>query len=163
MRTNELLINESHLGTRLNVAVSGARRGEFALLLALMSNDARDMAQFVGEHASQEIEQKLRSQFDMPPQQQLIAQFGKDEMVNHSDEYYRGGLTAFRLQQSLKPEAFVNRGNMDSGMREALANAEPRAKLNYLYPEEAASTLNTQVPHFAEQLTNQRQFTEIIV
>ncbi|WP_028775100.1 VC2046/SO_2500 family protein [Shewanella waksmanii] len=163
MRTNELLINESHLGTRLNGAVSGARRGEFALLLALMSSDARDMAQFLARSNDDADTNKLRAQFELGPEQPIVTHFEQAQVIDNSGEYQRAGLAAFRLKQSLRPEALVNRGEVESAMVEVLANTDPSARMGYLNPNQAKSEIYSQVPHFSEQLIAQRQFAELIV
>jgi len=46
MQIDDLLITESQLNSRLNNSVHENRRGEFALLLAMLSHDALDFSQF---------------------------------------------------------------------------------------------------------------------
>ena len=75
MQIDDLLITESQLNSRLNNSVHENRRGEFSLLLAMLSHDALDFSQF--HLPKTEIdnlvieEEALRKQFGAGPKQLL--------------------------------------------------------------------------------------------
>ncbi|WP_445397004.1 VC2046/SO_2500 family protein [Zobellella sp. An-6] len=60
-----LLVNDSQLGDRLNQAVHQGRREDFGLLLALLSDDARDLPR-LEEPADERGEPDWRKHFDLP-------------------------------------------------------------------------------------------------
>ncbi|QSX31639.1 queD-like protein [Shewanella cyperi] len=145
------LINELQCGERLNHAIEHGRRGEFALLLAMLSQDARDMAQFtLGEEGT--VDAKLRRQFELPPAQTLVADVADDSLVNNGGEFHELGLRGFALQQALKPEALVTRGPISVTMLDALNNTDPLCKSRYLEPQHPALP---EIPHFNDRLSGQ--------
>ncbi|GIU49108.1 queD-like protein [Shewanella sairae] len=157
IQLNSALVNESQLGTRLNHAIGSNRRGEFGLLLSLLSADARDMAQFQTQSYKST---DLRAKFDLPAPQKLLSQLDVDETcVNNSHVYQQAGATAFRLANVLQEEALVIRRNQALEMEEVLANCElvTRHRFNGL-----SDSINVKSLHFAEQLQMQRQMSEFI-
>ncbi|WMC11321.1 VC2046/SO_2500 family protein [Oceanimonas pelagia] len=60
-----LLINDSQLGDSLNRAVHQGRRGDFGLLLAMLSDDARDLPR-IDEPAAGLSEPDWRAHFALP-------------------------------------------------------------------------------------------------
>ncbi|MDP5292311.1 VC2046/SO_2500 family protein [Oceanimonas sp. CHS3-5] len=60
-----LLINDSQLGDSLNQAVHQGRRGDFGLLLAMLSDDARDLPR-IEEPAAETGEPDWRAHFALP-------------------------------------------------------------------------------------------------
>ena len=75
MQIDDLLITESQLKTRLNKSVHENRRGEFSLLLAMLSHDALDFSQFhlpkSETHSAYVDEEQLRERFGAGPKQLL--------------------------------------------------------------------------------------------
>ena len=71
MQNTISLVNELTLGSRLNQAVEANRRGEFGLLLALISGEQQEMPQFQIKPSM--TEQDDRAQFNLPPEQLLVA------------------------------------------------------------------------------------------
>ena len=69
---NTLLVNDSQLGDRLNTAVSEGRRSDFGLLLALLSDDARDLPRIEANKDAQG-EVNWRNFFDLPQANPLYA------------------------------------------------------------------------------------------
>ncbi|MBM7457090.1 hypothetical protein HNR62_002992 [Oceanisphaera litoralis] len=67
-----LLVNDSQLGGHLNQAVIDGRRSDFGLLLALMSEDARDLPR-IDEPKSEQGQTDWRSFFELPAQNPLYA------------------------------------------------------------------------------------------
>lgn len=162
MQTNRLLINEVNLGTRLNHAVSDDRRGEFALLLAMLSDDARDMAQFNLPHSLKDTESRLHQQFELPQSQPLLANIAEDAVTDNSAAFHQQGMSAFHLQQSLTPEALVIRGHESMAMNAVLNNCDPITLSRY------RGELNPQIGiqdilHFADQVVAQRTMADIMI
>ena len=151
------LVNELQLGSRLNCAVESNRRGEFALLLSLLSADARDMAQFQTPEFKDE---DLRAKFELGGSQALIKRLSKDSPVtNNSTAFQNGGVTAFRLNNAIDEEALVIRGNEQLEMEDVLANCDIHARNRY---QNIANEHNVKQPHFVDQLVMQRQMSELI-
>ncbi|MFP2768300.1 VC2046/SO_2500 family protein [Oceanisphaera sp. KMM 10153] len=67
-----LLVNDSQLGDHLNRAVIDGRRSDFGLLLALISEDARDLPR-IEEPKSEQGQTDWRAFFDLPAQDPLYA------------------------------------------------------------------------------------------
>ena len=163
MRTSAILINESQLGTRLNHAIDHDRRGEFALLLALLSSDARDMAQFQLQDDAVDPELALRAKFELPEKQALINDLTLQSVPrDNSTAFVQGGARAFQLLEALSPEALVIRGDKSSSMQKVLANCDylTRRKYHGTAKSEIYDSLNT---HFVDQLAQQRQMSRVMV
>ncbi|MCL1137449.1 VC2046/SO_2500 family protein [Shewanella pneumatophori] len=157
VQLNSVLVNESQLGTRLNHAIGSNRRGEFGLLLSLLSADARDMAQFQTQsHKSSD----LRAKFDLPAPQALLSQLDKDTpCTDNSQIYQQAGATAFRLANLLDEEALVIRRNEALEMEQVLANCELNVRNKY---QQITTSPEVQLTHFVDQLQMQRKMSEFI-
>jgi hypothetical protein len=68
-----LLVNDSQLGDSLNQAVHQGRRGDFGLLLALLSEDARDLPR-LDEPEDERGLPDWRRYFDLPAPDPLYAE-----------------------------------------------------------------------------------------
>jgi len=153
MQIDVPLINEAQIGTRLNAAIEHNRRGEFALLLSLLSADARDMAQFQWQKELDTAE-KLQRQFELPPKQTLVADLSSDNhIIDNSAVFMQQGARAFQLQQALRPEALVIRGGEPIAMAEALSNCELTTRLRQ---RGQLPSPQVEIMHFADQLAIQR-------
>ncbi|BCV66500.1 queD-like protein [Shewanella carassii] len=158
MRTDVSLINELQLGGRLNQAVESHRRGEFALLLALMSQDVRDWPQF---HLHDDVEKDavLRQQFDLPAPQPLVGDLSQEPLpVDNSYYFISEGERSFQLAQALVPEPLVIRGKRDSGMQDALDNCDWHTRLR---TEGALNQPKVALMEFVDQLSEQRRLAGI--
>ena len=161
MRTSQLLINENHLGSRLNQAVTEHRRGEFSLLLAMLSSDARDLAQFHLDGANVDCEATLKRQFDLPEPQMLMSDLHKGIDCDNSSAFHQAGLRGFHLQQYLSPEPLVHRGRDSLAMQEVLANCDPVTAARF-HGELTADVPLLELPHFTEQIVKQRALGDIL-
>ncbi|ABZ76503.1 conserved hypothetical protein [Shewanella halifaxensis HAW-EB4] len=151
------LINESQLGSRLNHAVGSNRRGEFGLLLSMLSEDARDMAQF---QTAAHLSHDLRIKFELPAPQTLIGQLDDDIMVtDNSLVHQQSGATAFRLANTLNEEALVIRCKESLAMQEVLANCALSVRQRY---GQVSVAPKVELTHFVDQLVMQRQMGELI-
>lgn len=153
MQIDVPLVNEAQIGIRLNAAIEHNRRGEFALLLSLLSVDARDMAQFQWQK-DLDTAQKLQQQFELPPKQPLLADLSLFEpVVDNSQVFITQGARAFQLQQALQPEALVIRGAEPTAMAEALSNCDLTTQLRQ---RGRLTSPQIELMHFADQLAIQR-------
>ncbi|GAB1080258.1 MAG: VC2046/SO_2500 family protein [Shewanella algae] len=154
MRTDVSLINELQLGERLNLAVESHRRGEFALLLALLSQDVRDWPQF---HLHDDVEKDavLRQQFDLPASQPLVGDLSQEPSpVDNSYHFISEGERSFQLAQALMPEPLVIRGKRDREMQEALDNCDWHTRLR---TEGVLNQPKVALMEFVDQLSEQRR------
>ncbi len=154
MRVEPVLINELQLGDTLNRAIEFNRRGEFGLLLAMLSNDARDMAQFT---LSQDLplEAKLKLEFELPESQPLTADLSTGYIIDNSYHFLAEGARSFQLHQALVPEALVIRGGRESAMSEVLDNTDLHTRLRM-------DDVRAEMPEtltLADILTMQRNFS----
>lgn len=115
MQVGDLLITESQLNTRLNKSVHENRRGEFALLLAMLSHDALDFSQFHLPKSDakyyQADEDTLRKQFGAGPIQPLAPDnfnmlIGQNNTELLAQMGSTAGMREIKLQHCLKPEPF---------------------------------------------------------
>jgi hypothetical protein len=151
------LVNESQCGDRLNQAVEHHRRGEFGLILAMLSADARDQAQFQIDSDLSQAE-KLIKQFELPKSQALIADLSTTEpLTDNADVFYQQGLRGFQLAQALTPEALVIRGHTSDDMALALSNCDPLTRLRQNHAIPQLPDFNQM--HFIDQLAIQRQIS----
>lgn len=151
------LVNESQLGSRLNHAVGSNRRGEFGLLLSMLSEDARDMAQF---QTPGHLCDDLRTKFELPAPQKLLGLLDSDHSVtDNSKTYQLNGPTAFRLANALNEEAIVIRHNEPLGMQEVLANCALSTRQRY---SQVSTKAKVELMHFGDQLLMQRKMSELI-
>lgn len=169
MQTSSVLINESQLGTRLNHAIESERRGEFALLLAFLSTDARDMAQFHTDSVDVDVNQRLRENFELPNKETLLAELSSDtDVIDNSATFRSGGLSAFSLAQALQPEAIVTRGSEATSMQTVLTNCDAVTRQKFFDDKQNDKKITRQVKlhteqlHFVDQLSQQRQMSQII-
>lgn len=110
MQIERILSNELQLGQQLNTSVVDDR-ANFSLLLALMSQDVQDQAQFHLEsyNHQQDVQSKsnssLQDQFPVPPQQPLVSdQTGEVQSLEAGELVNTHGLVAARLRHCLTPE-----------------------------------------------------------
>ncbi|GEB73220.1 hypothetical protein PC2016_1177 [Pseudoalteromonas carrageenovora] len=118
MQIDDLLITESQLNSKLNNSVHENRRGEFALLLAMLSHDALDFSQFhlpkTEIDSTATSEDSLRKKFGAGPKQSLapgefdmlIGQFNAALISEHGAQ---AGMKSIKLNQYLKPEPLTIR------------------------------------------------------
>jgi hypothetical protein len=160
MQIESTLVNELQIGSRLNVAIENNRRGEFGLLLAMLSVDARDMAQFQLDN-DVESTQKLRQQFSVPQPQLLVDDISiHPDTIDNAMLFQQQGARQFQLQQALTPEALVIRGAQSDAMVEVLSNCD------YLTKHKAINAYQQHTPledmHFLDQLSTQRKISNTL-
>ena len=108
----QIVINEWQLGQQLNTAVHNGTREKFNLLLSLLSDDARDFAQFSGRVEQTEVEKKvdLRAYFDLPKAQPLVNTGPSANILAElNNDLHNNKLTDIRLKQLLANEALLSK------------------------------------------------------
>ncbi|MBB1383513.1 queD-like protein [Shewanella sp. SR41-2] len=160
MQIESTLVNELQIGSRLNVAIENNRRGEFGLLLAMLSIDARDMAQFQLDN-DVESTQKLRQRFSVPQPQLLVDDISvHPDTIDNAMIFQQQGARQFQLQQALTPEALVIRGSQPDSMVEVLSNCDYLTKNNAINAYQQHTPLEDM--HFLEQLSTQCKISRIL-
>ncbi|MCL2919306.1 VC2046/SO_2500 family protein [Shewanella litorisediminis] len=152
------LVNESQVGDRLARAVEDGRRGDFGLILAMLSQDARDFAEFCLS-PNESVEQRLNKQFELPPKQPLIATPGAEDCMDNSGVFRTFGKKAFHLTEALLPEPLVIRGDVPADMLIALSNCSPTVQRRY-YSDERPALPSHQ--HFTDILEAQRALEKLM-
>jgi len=100
------LINEIQCGTRVNEAISTNHRADFSLLLAMLSNDPREITpiEIIPEEISDN--NKLRQKLEVPKPQPLTS---KEESYLTSatiaNMFHTSGISSAKLNHYLTPEA----------------------------------------------------------
>lgn len=158
MQNTVSLVNEFTLGPRLNQAVGANRRGEFGLLLALLSVDPRDMAQF--HHNPPPMSKDYRAHFELRPEQRLIADLNDEAIVvNNCAAFHQAGTKGFRLQDELTQEALVIRKGEGEEVQAVMDNCDyytrERARVSQPVSGIKATAL-------IEQLATQRQISQML-
>ena len=175
MQVERVLKNELDIGVSLNKATASSHRSDFSLILSLMSQDVRDMAQFelndkdnLRSHfelpeAQFELNDKdnLRSHFELPEDVPSEVNLSEgNEFNEHSDVFRNQNHTEFRLHQSLKPEPLVCRGSVSKAIQQALDNCDIHTINRYKQVE--PKTNQTQKVAFIDQLQQQRTMAKLI-
>ncbi len=151
-----MLKNELDIGVSLNKATADNYRGDFSLILSLMSQDVRDMAQF-------ELKEKndLRDRFELPEDAPAEVNLADGIAFNeHSDVFRSQNHTEFLLYQSLRPEPLVCGGSVPAAMRRALDNCDIHT-INRYKRIESETPANPKIA-FIEQLQQQRTMAKLI-
>lgn len=159
MHLDVSLITESQLGSRLNNAISCQRRGEFALLLSLLSADAGDMDQFQLDNDFN-LTEKLHNKFEIPPQQALVDIIDEQHLpTNHGAVFLTQGIRAYHLANCLQPEALVARPDPTQTTQEVLDNCDLHTQQKYLGKREPQAA---QVD-LVDLLAQQRHWSQSII
>lgn len=152
------LVNESQVGDSLARAVEEGRRGDFGLILAMLSQDARDFAEFCIAIDDSDA-QKLDRRFELPPRQALVSRPNEVDCIDNSGIFRTFGKTSFRLNQALLPEPLVIRGELATDMLIALNNCEPHVRRRF-FGEQIAPM--DKLMHFNDVLEAQRSISKLM-
>ncbi|WP_299495977.1 VC2046/SO_2500 family protein [uncultured Shewanella sp.] len=159
MQNTISLVNELSLGSRLNQAVEANRRGEFGLLLALLSAEQKESVQFQLNQPSNE--QSERSQFHLPAKQRLVADLNNEQpIVDNSQAFHLSGTMGFRLQDGLMQEALVVRSGNGVEFQTVMDNCDYHTQKR---ADMLNSSMDTKAVTLIEQLTTQRQMSQLIL
>ncbi|NNN43326.1 MULTISPECIES: VC2046/SO_2500 family protein [Vibrio] len=102
------IINELHIGSNINQAIQHGRHADFALFMALFSNDVRDACPVEPIEEKITTEQLLRKQFSLPELQPLRNDHSSYQIsAQQAHCFHSGGLASAKLSHYLKPEALT--------------------------------------------------------
>ena len=129
MQIDDLLITESQLSSRLNKSVQQQRRGEFGLLLAMLSHDALDFSQFhlpkTDLNDTQPTNEQLRKDLGAGPEQPLAPnEFNMLIGQHNAKRLSESGLSDIRLRHCLTPEPLAIRNDKTHVPLEVIDNCE---------------------------------------
>ncbi|WP_046005979.1 VC2046/SO_2500 family protein [Pseudoalteromonas rubra] len=133
MQIDGILCKEAQLGSALNHSVHEARRGDFALLLSLLSQDALDFSEFDLPHTSPEEPDKseaaLKKALQLGPQKPLAPeQFNMLIGQNNGFLVNDGDLASLRLKECLQPEPYAVRNDKKHIPLHIVDNLEPAVR-----------------------------------
>ncbi|MEE0892019.1 MAG: VC2046/SO_2500 family protein [Succinivibrio sp.] len=104
---NELLVDELQLGTRLNNDIQAQNRADFALMLAMLSQDVRDNPIFATKENPTKKED-LRAKFQLPPAREDYAKQGDFEKAQQMTEsFHQDGLTQVFFEDCLQKAPLI--------------------------------------------------------
>ncbi|MEJ6079516.1 hypothetical protein MT391_13405 [Vibrio sp. 1-Bac 57] len=143
----QILINEWQLGQQLNTAVQNGTRDKFNLLLSLLSDDARDFAQFTGRVEQSEVEKKidLRAYFDLPKAQPLVNTGpSANVLAELNSDLHNNKLTDIRFKQLLANEALLSKQVSGEFPDDVLDNLPllKKQRVNAAYQSTLSSSVN---------------------
>ncbi|BBN81208.1 hypothetical protein PA25_11930 [Pseudoalteromonas sp. A25] len=116
MQLDAVLTREDQLGSALSVSVAEHRRADFAMLLAMLSQDALDFSQFhLPETQADEAdlsEYALKKELQIGPQRALAPeQFDILIGQNNAKVLEQSSLVSLKLQDCLRPEPLAVRND----------------------------------------------------
>ena len=164
MQIGDLLITESQLKTRLNESVHENRRGEFALLLAMLSHDALDFSEFHLPKSDtkhyQADEDALRKQFGAGPKQPLAPDtfnmlIGKNNTELLAKMGSAIGMSDIKLTQCLKPEPLNIRDDKNHIPLNVIDNCELAVRRRIKNSDMPLSNMQMDAAAFYDDLQNE--------
>ncbi|MEM0514335.1 VC2046/SO_2500 family protein [Pseudoalteromonas sp. YIC-827] len=158
MQIESVLINEAQLGTALNSSITHQRRNDFALLLASLSYDALDFAQFhlpkTPVHTRVVSDEQLRCQLGgatprpcAPPHYDIALTQGQRQTLALSS------LTSLRLQDCLAPTPLAVRDDAKHLPLPVLTNCAPSVQAKYGQQATSLSEVQMDAAAFYDQLS----------
>lgn len=113
------VISELHFGQGISQAVTHGRRADFALLLALFSNDVRDNTPVDKIEAPPTTEQVLRQRFELAEPQRLENDESSYQIsARQAALFHQGGMASAKLSHYLTPEVLTYRPQDTQGLPE---------------------------------------------
>jgi hypothetical protein len=111
---NEILIHELQLGEQLNESVHSARRADFSLLLAMLSDDVRSHSQFSLPKTVPNIkntnDETLRKEFELPDKAPLsLNESHTTAIFNQAELIQSNNLAELHLTNVLSPKPLAFR------------------------------------------------------
>lgn len=102
------LINELHIGTGISHAVQHGRRADFALLMAMFSDDVRDNTPVEQIAQVEQTDAALRQRFGLQtPQALRNDQSSYAVSARQAELFHQGGLASAKLSHYLQPEVLT--------------------------------------------------------
>ncbi|KPH61726.1 queD like 2 [Pseudoalteromonas porphyrae] len=162
MQIDDLLITESQLNNRLAISVSESRRGEFALLLAMLSHDALDFSQFhlpktpIDANVVVEDEDQLRKKLGAGPKQ-VLAPTEFDMLIgqHNAQRLNDGGMSDLRLRACLAPEPLAIRDDKIHIPLNIIDNCELVTRKRHQHKETQLDNPQMDAAAFYDSLNNE--------
>ncbi len=105
---NQMLVDEMQLGERLNHDVQSADRADFALMLAMLSQDVTDHAEFDPATEKETTEADQRARFNLPPAVKHYAEEHDFKRAAEISELFSNdGINSVFLSHCLRHEPLV--------------------------------------------------------
>lgn len=125
--SNEILTHELQLGEQLNDSVHSARRSDFSLLLAMLTDDVRAHSQFKlpREETPEKITStaQLRKEFQLPNEAPLaLADMDELPAFNQASLVEEKQLEQLHLSNALQPKPLAFRDNVNHIAHDVMAN-----------------------------------------
>ncbi|WED20922.1 hypothetical protein L3Q72_09740 [Vibrio sp. JC009] len=137
------LITEFGLGSNISQAVSSGNRADFALMLAMLTTDAREIEPVEPFDTTSTSEEQIRVQLGVSDSQPLkSSESTYDRGAEIARQFHGGGMQSARLQNGLLPDAMaymaLNTHDLDEDVYRNLSSHEQR-----LLEKGAPATLST--------------------
>ncbi len=154
---NDLLVNELQLGVQLNECVHESRRSHFSLMLAMLTDDVRDHAQFMLPKTEQAVdttdEDSLRKLFNVNQPVSLGINNLKDiDNFNQADLIENDRLSELRLRNALTPNPLTFRDDVNHIDSNVLQNTSVHCQQRAL--NKAAPTVKSRLDFRAKEWLN---------
>jgi len=128
--SEQTLLHELQLGEQLNKSIHQARRADFSLMLAMLSDDVREQSQFIlpkqnDDNYTADIanNETLRKHFDLPPQAPLsLDNLKQINQYNQMQSIIDDELSALHLSNVLSPQPLAFRDDSKYISSEIMAN-----------------------------------------
>ncbi|MGB1262156.1 MAG: VC2046/SO_2500 family protein [Cognaticolwellia sp.] len=125
--SNDILVDELQLGEQLNESVHSARRADFSLLLAMLTDDVRAHSQFklpqTQAAEKNTTSEQLRKSFQLPEVAPLALQTLEDiKAFNQAELVEQQQMQALRLVNTLQPKALAFRDDARHIEQDILTN-----------------------------------------
>lgn len=140
MVENHLLINEIQLGNKLNECVHSERRSDFSLMLAMLTDDAREFSEFALPVKDEETslsddeynELTLRKIFNLPEKSPLsLTNITELEKFNEAHLISEQTIAAIHLSNVLTPKPLSFRNNDQHIASDIMANTSIHTQKRY--------------------------------
>ncbi|WP_413284801.1 VC2046/SO_2500 family protein [Vibrio sp. MA40-2] len=152
-------INQLQMGETVCRAVSEKRRADFALLVAMFSDDVRDNTPLEQLSTPSTSEHELHNQFQVAARQSLRSnQESYTKSAHIANNFHQGGITSAKLQHGLNPDAlaYMTEHTYDLGeevynnisihtQRSLTAAKKPIVAANDLYQHLVVNTRESQI------------------
>lgn len=136
MQIEQILVNELQIGESLGHAVSESRRSDFGLILAMLSPNVLDNAEFVlpstQTASSKKTDEEFREYFQLQAKRSFA--FGEKEIEladKVTEAFSAEGLVGAKLNQYLNPEGLAEHDNAKHIPEEILENCELSVRMRH--------------------------------
>jgi len=136
----QILLHELQLGGKLSESVHQARRADFSLMLAMLSNDVREQSQFIlpkqqkGDSATVDVDNNktLRKYFNLPHQAPIALDTPKQiNQYNQMQSLIDDDISSLHLSNALWPKPLAFRDNCKFITHEIMTNTSEICQIKY--------------------------------